>query len=135
MPQTPILFYDGECGLSHQALRFLLRCGAGKVFRFSPVQGQTFGSLLPAEQRALLSDTMVVQTAGGQWTQGPEAWIYVLGQLGRAGQLAARFIAAFPAILRNRVYAFVARHRYLFFGRRRSLLPDVSPSQLARFDP
>ena len=53
------LFYDGECGLCHAAVRFVLaedRDGQG--FRFAPLASESFARLAPAELRATLPDSL-----------------------------------------------------------------------------
>src|SRR5437899_12521586 len=61
------LFYDGHCGLCHRMVRFVLaEDRTGSSFRFAPLESEFFASRIPAEQRATLPDSIVVQAAGGR---------------------------------------------------------------------
>jgi hypothetical protein len=62
--QTERIFYDGPCGLCQPFVRFVVqRDRAGTKFRFAPLQGPTFESVVPIERRAAVPDSMVVLTS------------------------------------------------------------------------
>src|SRR5262245_33788131 len=60
------LFYDGQCGLCHRAVRFLLAedCASGGVFRFASLGGETFRAAL--SELSGLSDSLVLLTEDGR---------------------------------------------------------------------
>lgn len=134
MPKTDRIFYDGYCGLSHHAVTLLLRIDSRNIFRFAPIQGQTFSSRVAATARNALPDSMVVQTAQGRLLTGPAAWIHVLHAIGGFWQFVAAAMKAVPAPLSQAVYRLVARTRYLIFGRRVTLFPEMSIDLRSRFD-
>ena len=134
--QTEILFYDGHCGLCHRGVRFVLRHDrSGTKFRFAPLQGKTFQSRVPFDQRPGLLDSMIVQTPDGSVLMRSNAWVHILRRLGGGWKILAAFVAAIPRPLRDVFYDFVARIRYRVFGRRDDLCPIVPPELRARFEP
>ena len=67
MPDAPIVLYDGECGLCHRSVKFILDHEADHELRFAPLQGE-----VAAELRAILPtipanvDTVVLVTGGAR---------------------------------------------------------------------
>jgi predicted DCC family thiol-disulfide oxidoreductase YuxK len=82
-----ILFYDGHCGLCHNAVLFILKHDNLAQFQFAPLQGTTFQSVSGNSQPSL--DTMVVQTADGSLVRRSTAWVQVLNALGGKWKIAA----------------------------------------------
>lgn len=130
-----LMFYDGHCGLCHRAVRFVLdQDREGKLFRFAPLQGETFQRLVASEQRETLPDSVVVMTADGRLLARSEAGLHILRRLGGGWKVLAGVLGVVPRELRDFVYDFVARVRFRVFGRREDLCP-VMPAELrTRFD-
>jgi len=134
--QTEILFYDGHCGLCHHAVKFILQQDrSGTTFQFAPLGGETFQARIPAPQRTGLPDSMVVQTRDGSLLMRSEAWVYVLRRLGGRWKLLSVLLHLIPRPMRDLFYHFVARTRYLMFGRRDEVCPMVPPPLRARLNP
>jgi predicted DCC family thiol-disulfide oxidoreductase YuxK len=134
-PTTEIVFYDGHCGLCHGAVKFLLRHDrAGNLFRFAPLQGQTFQSRVSSSQRAALPDSIVVLTEEGSLLARSDAFIHILRRLGGGWRILGSVFGVVPRPVRDLFYDFIARIRYRVFGRRDELCP-IGPADLrARFD-
>ncbi len=131
-----MLFYDGHCGLCHGFVQFVVKSDhAGTAFRFAPLQGTTFETLVSAERRAQLPDSIVVLTREGNLLARSDAVVYVLRRLGGGWKIAAGALAVIPRALRDAGYNFVARIRYSIFGKRDDLCPIMPPDLRARFDP
>lgn len=131
-----ILFYDGHCGLCHRAVKFVLRHDrTGTAFRFAPLQGETFERLVPAERRAALPDSIVVQTHEGVLLVRSNAFIHILRRLGGGWRVMAATLAVVPRVVRDAAYDFVARVRYRIFGRPDDICPIVPAELRKRFDP
>lgn len=134
-PQIERIFYDGHCGLCHRAVRFVIaRDAHGQFFRFAPLQGTTFGKLVPTAERASLPDSMVVLTGDGRLLIRSDAFIYILRRLGGFWRVLGRIIAVIPRGIRDGVYNIIARLRYRVFGRRAEVCPVTPPELRARFD-
>jgi predicted DCC family thiol-disulfide oxidoreductase YuxK len=134
-PQIERIFYDGHCGLCHRGVRFVIaRDPEGLRFRFAPLQGTTFGKLLPAAQRASLPDSMAVLTGDGRLLIRSDAFIYILRRLGGFWRVLGGTSAVIPRGIRDGAYNIIARVRYKIFGRRAEVCPVTPPELRARFD-
>ena len=130
------LFYDGHCGLCHRAVRFVLAEDRdGEAFRFAPLQGETFERMVPAERRAGLPDSIVVETHEGALLVRSAAFIYILRRLGGGWRALAAILSLVPRVVRDAAYDFVARVRYRIFGRPDDVCPLVPPDLRKRFAP
>jgi predicted DCC family thiol-disulfide oxidoreductase YuxK len=131
-----ILFYDGHCGLCHRAVKFVLKHDrTGEAFRFAPLQGESFGALVPAAEREALPDSIVVRTTEGALLVRSAAFLHILRRLGWGWRVLAAILAVVPRVLRDAAYDFVARVRYRIFGRRDDVCPLVPAELRKRFEP
>jgi predicted DCC family thiol-disulfide oxidoreductase YuxK len=131
-PNSPVLIYDGRCGLCHRAVRHILKYDRTGKFRFAANTTPTGLSLLaeagfesgkPPETMVLLADDRVFTHSAAAFE--------IARQLGGIHALAApgRLV---PRVLRDRLYSLVARLRYRIFGKYDACrLP--SPAERARF--
>jgi predicted DCC family thiol-disulfide oxidoreductase YuxK len=133
--QTERIFYDGPCGLCQRFVRFVVqRDRAGTKFRFAPLQGPTFESVVPVERRAAVPDSMVVLTSDDRLLIRSNGVIHVLRRLGGFWKFIAVAISIIPRPLRDAVYDFIMRIRYRIFGRVDNVCPVTPPELRARFD-
>ena len=136
MPPTEILYYDGQCGLCHRGVKFVLKHDrSGAAFRFAPLQGVTFQSRVPADQRAALPDSMAVQTAAGSLLIRSTALVHILRRLGGGWKILGATLAIVPRPLRDLAYNLVAQTRHRLFGCPDELCPVLPASLRTRFDP
>jgi predicted DCC family thiol-disulfide oxidoreductase YuxK len=137
VPQPPeTIFYDGQCGLCHRAVQFVLKHDhSGAAFRFAPLQGPTFAARVPLGRRDKLPDSMFVQTHESSLLERSDACIHILRRLGGGWRIPAALVAVVPRPLRDACYDLIARVRYRGFGRRDELCPIVPPELRERFDP
>jgi predicted DCC family thiol-disulfide oxidoreductase YuxK len=128
-PAPARLYYDGDCGLCHRAVRFVLaEDSTGAAFRYAPL------ARLPAEVAARLPDSLVVELPGGALLVRARAVREVgerLGGLWRALAIASR---ALPTAWLDRAYDGIARVRGRLFARPADACPLVSAELRARFD-
>lgn len=130
-----ILFYDGNCGLCHGAVRFVVWADRpGTAFRFAPLGGEAFRSAVPEDRRAGLPDSIVILTASGELLTKSEAVAYMLRRLGGGWRAAAWLIEIFPLGLRDAVYDFIARIRHRLFRKPEGVCPLLPPHFRQRFD-
>ena len=134
--QPDRLFYDGECGLCHGAVRFVVdHDPAGTAFRFAPLGGATFLATFSPSARSQLPDSIVVRTADGRTLTRWPAVLHI-GQ--KAGGLSARLAEAgwlLPNWLGDLAYDAVAKIRKRLFAAPTDACP-VAPVELRkRFDP
>lgn len=131
-----LVFYDGNCGLCHHAVRFALaRDAQGSLFRFAPLQGSTLQGSISTEVAERLPDSIVIQTRDGTLLVESEAVLFMLREIGGGWGGFGRVAAVIPRPWRDLVYRAVARTRHLIFRRPADLCPVVPASIRNRFLP
>jgi predicted DCC family thiol-disulfide oxidoreductase YuxK len=134
--ESETLFYDGECGLCHRAVRFLLSEDVGgAAFNLSPLQGPTFSSMVSAEDRAQLPDSIIVRRQDGELLSESSAIAHMLQALGGYWRLVGFLMRCVPLPIRDLVYRFVARVRKRIFAQPKQLCPLLPPHLGSRFLP
>jgi predicted DCC family thiol-disulfide oxidoreductase YuxK len=131
-----LVFYDGGCGLCHRAVRLLLRADeTGQAFRFAPLGGATFESLVAPEQRQRLPDSLVVRTHDGRLLVRSTGVVCALGRLGVGWRAAAVVMGWVPRPVRDAAYDVIARIRFRLFARPAEACPIIPPVLRDRFLP
>jgi|SRR5579863_2754864 len=139
---SPILLYDGVCGLCNRFVQFVLRRDRSAIFRFASLQSKLAAGILArhgADPTSLDTVYVVVNPALDQGGESGEvllarsdAVVFVLQQLGSVWPAAAFLLRLLPTFLRDAVYNTVARRRYRIFGRSETcVLPN--PEERNRF--
>lgn len=130
LPGTVVLF-DGVCNLCNGSVQFLLRRDRRQRFRFAALQSSAGQRLLRQHGfPAGALESLIVIEAGRARMQS-DAALLLARRLPWPWPLLAVFWL-FPRPLRDALYAFVARHRYRWFGRTEScMLP--TPETAGRF--
>jgi predicted DCC family thiol-disulfide oxidoreductase YuxK len=122
----PIIVFDGLCPLCSANARFILKHDRRGFFRLAAMQSEAGAALYrrfgidPADPETL------ILVEGVRMRHGSDAVLAIWSRLGWPWKLgaAARLV---PALLRDRVYRWVARNRYRLFGRREACW--VAPSE------
>ena len=131
MPTTSsplIVVFDGQCLLCNAWVRFLLRHDQRGVFRFAAIQGRTGQALLQQAGLQLEGLQTLLLVDGVKSWQHTAAILRILHHLGWPWR-AAWLGWLVPAVLRDPLYRWVARHRYRIFGRTETCMvppPDVA---------
>ena len=131
MPTTSsplIVVFDGQCLLCNAWVRFLLRHDQRGVFRFAAIQGRTGQALLQQAGLQLEGLQTLLLVDGVKSWQHTAAILRILHHLGWPWR-AAWLGWLVPALLRDALYRWVARHRYRIFGRTETCMvppPDVA---------
>jgi predicted DCC family thiol-disulfide oxidoreductase YuxK len=132
---TPVLFYDGGCGLCHGAVRLLLRLDAAGRLRFAPLGGATFTALVPEGVRAALPDSLVLRTSDGGLLLRSRAVVAALRLAGGEAAWLGGALSLLPAALADRLYDVVARGRRRLFASPRDACPVPPGPWRGRFLP
>jgi predicted DCC family thiol-disulfide oxidoreductase YuxK len=131
-----IVFYDGNCGLCHRAVTFLLGADrAGRAFVFAPLFGDTFSREIPEHVRATIPDSLVLKTHDGQVYVRSEAVLRAMMRLGPLYRWTAIVARIVPRFLRDMIYDGVAKIRHALFARPSDACPLVPPRLRSRFLP
>jgi predicted DCC family thiol-disulfide oxidoreductase YuxK len=129
------LFYDGECGVCHAAVRFVLAEDRdGRGFRFAPLAGDSFAQLAPPELRASLPDSIVLALEDGTLLVRSAAVLEIGERLGGLWLLLARAARLVPERALDSVYDAFARNRKRFTRAPSDACPALTPELRARFD-
>ncbi len=130
MSGSPVLLFDGRCGLCDRWVQFVLRHDRAQVFRFAALQTEAGQKLLQAHGLTGELDSMVL-VAGDRAFIRSSAALETLRLLGPWWGWVGVFRLV-PRAVRDRVYDFVARHRHRVWP-----APDrcrvIPPADRARF--
>jgi predicted DCC family thiol-disulfide oxidoreductase YuxK len=123
----PILLFDGVCNLCNGFVQWVIERDPEARFRFAALQSEAGQRLL--ERHGLPTEgfeTFVLVEDGEYYTKSTAA-LRMLRRLGLPYSLASPLVVV-PRFVRDRVYEFVAAHRYEWFGRREQCMvppPDL----------
>ncbi len=132
---TERIFYDGQCGLCHRAVRFVLaEDAAGSAFRFAPLDSDAFRAAVPEADRVGLPDSLVLITAEGAILTRSDAVLHAMRRLGGLWRALAAVGRLIPRQARDRAYDAVARVRLRLFATPKSACPMLPASLRARFE-
>ena len=134
---SPIILYDGVCGLCNRLVQFLLKHDKNSRLRFASLQSDFAAKVL---QRHGIDpkdlDTVHVienyEQPGERVLQRSDAILRAGRELGGFWSASATVAKVIPRALRDVIYRFVARNRYRVFGKYDTcMLPE--PNQRSRF--
>ena len=128
------VFYDGQCGLCHRSVQFLLkRDPKGLLFRYATLQGETAESMLPPKESR--PDSVAILTPERQLFVRGDAAIHIGRALGFPWSLLSATFALLPRVIRDGLYTFIAKRRYALFGTRTESCPILPSEQRSYFLP
>jgi len=130
-PEEEIIFYDGHCALCHAMVRFVVARDQAAAFHFAPLQGETFGRLVPPSALAGLPDSIVLRTRGGELLTRSTAVIFILAQLSPGWRGLAKILRLVPRAVRDWGYDLIARLRRRISPRPKDICP-VLPDNLRK---
>ncbi len=130
---SPLVLYDGTCGLCARSVRWILRHEGDRELRFAPLQGETAQALRSQFPNIPESIDTVVYIDGNQAHLRSKAFLHMSRHF-RAPWRWVYAIRWFPGFVLDLGYRVVAVLRYKLFGKIDSCdLP--SPENRARFMP
>jgi predicted DCC family thiol-disulfide oxidoreductase YuxK len=130
---TPLVLYDGTCGLCARSVRFILRHERDHEIQFAPLQGETAAGLrdkFPQIPRTLES---VVYIDGERVFLRSKAFLHAARHM-RAPWRWGYAMRWLPSFLLDLGYRVIAALRYRLFGRV-DMCDLPAPEQRARFLP
>ena len=137
---SPVLLYDGECGLCNRVVRMLLRLDRHERLLFAPLQGEAGQSYLKAHGLPAKDfDTLVFipdwdHRSRAEYLLRTDGALAALRACGGLGAELAAIGAIFPARWRDGAYRGIASWRYRIFGMYRPQ-PLARPEWAERFLP
>lgn len=139
-PQPDTIFFDGDCGLCHRWVKFVVpRDADGRRFRFAPLQGPTFAERFDDAVRSVLPDSIIVQPTDKPSADAllakSSAVLYILRRLGGGWAVLAGIGRLVPGPLRDWTYDRVASVRHRLFKKPTEACPLMPPEMRGRFLP
>jgi predicted DCC family thiol-disulfide oxidoreductase YuxK len=134
---SPVILYDGVCGLCNRLNRFVLAHDRRGEFRFASLQSPLASETLSRYGRDPRDlDTVYVvldfRQPGERLLQRSEAILYILRRMGGYWGGIGAVLAAWPRGVADFAYRLVARNRYTLFGKY-DACPLPSAEEKARF--
>ncbi|MBP7556534.1 MAG: thiol-disulfide oxidoreductase DCC family protein [Chitinophagaceae bacterium] len=124
----PLVIFDGVCNYCNSMVNFAIRNDKKGILKFTPFQGETTDKL--REQFGIGADIdSVLLIDKGKLYSGSTAAIRIARYLNWPARALYAFIII-PAFIRNPFYAWVARNRYKWFGKKEScMVPSAEVRQ------
>ena len=111
------ILFDGVCNLCNGFVKFVIKRDPKARFRFGALSSETARELLKdAGVHGSIPDSIVLIQDGHVYFRS-DAPLRIVRGLTFPWPLFAVF-AVVPRVIRDRVYDFIAAHRYRWFGRR-----------------
>jgi predicted DCC family thiol-disulfide oxidoreductase YuxK len=127
-----IILFDGVCNLCDATVQFIIKRDKKDVFRFVALQsdlGQQILNHIGIDTSK--TDSIILYEPGKAYYCKAEAAITISKQLGGLFPLMGAF-SILPRWLSNKVYDYVARNRYKWYGKKKEcMLP--TPEMKAKF--
>lgn len=120
---SPVVLFDGVCNLCDASVRWIIDHDRKGVFRFAPLDSEAGRTALRgsgATARCGVPDSVVLIDAAGVHTRS-EAVIRIARRLGLPWSM-AMLAYIMPRVVRDALYAWVARNRYRWFGRQNTCM-------------
>jgi len=131
---TPLLLFDGECGVCTRSVRLLLRWDRSRrTLRFAPLGGKVARRILAVHPEARGIDSLLWYCpgpTGGELLSRSDAILAAGTYLGGVWAVLSVIGRLVPGSLRDAAYDLVARYRRRFPGMHRACrLPTPEESQ------
>ncbi len=125
MENEVILFYDGVCNLCHASVKFILRNEKSGRIKFAALQSAYAKSRLPEKIWNQPVAESLVLIEKGEIHEASNAALRVVPYL-RFPWNMLRIFRLLPTALADRLYFFIARNRYRWFGKKdECMIPDA----------
>ena len=120
-----IIFFDGVCNLCNWSVRFVLNRDKKRIFYFSTLQSNYARQhLMHINGQYIKYDTVIYQEDGVLFFKS-DAVLKILKGLGGIWSWFL-LLKIIPRPLRDKLYDFIANHRFKWFGRKEHcVVPDT----------
>lgn len=113
--ENPIIIFDGVCNLCNGTVDFIVKRDKKKQFRFAALQSETGKKFLSDFQVKPNADSVVLIYQNKIFIESDAAL-----EIARFLSFPWKFLAVFkyfPKKFRDRIYRWIARNRYRWFGK------------------
>ena len=119
-----IIYYDGECGLCHLAVRFILRVDSKSKFYFSPLSN--------LDNNLKNIDSIILKKGNTVYYEG-QAIIMIFENIENNWNYLAKVLKLIPINFLDTAYKWVSRNRAKIFVKKVSSCPMVPRCYQKRF--
>ena len=119
-----VIYYDGECGLCHLAVRFILRVDSKSKFYFSPLSN--------LDNNLKNIDSIIFKKGNKVFYEG-QAIIMIFENIDNNWNYLAKVLKLFPVNVLDTAYRWVSRNRAKVSVKKVSSCPIVPNSYQKRF--
>ncbi|MCS7076477.1 MAG: thiol-disulfide oxidoreductase DCC family protein [Bacteroidia bacterium] len=114
--QKLIILYDGVCGLCNSSINYVIDHDYKNQFVFAPLQSDAAQKLLESHNLSLADLNTVILIHQNKVYQKSDAVLNIVKRLKGIGKiLLVGYIL--PRFVRDKIYDFIAKHRYKWFGK------------------
>lgn len=114
--QKAIILFDGFCNLCNGTVNFLIQKDRKKQFRFVPLQSEKGKSLIHKFQIPLETDSVILIKNDKVFLES-DAAIEIAAMLNYPWKVGV-ITKYIPTKIRNKLYQWIAKNRYRWFGKR-----------------
>lgn len=126
-----IILFDGDCNFCDASVQFIIKRDPYAHFYFTSLQSEKGLQLKRQYNIAEDEDSVVLIEKGKAYTQSSAA-LRIAKKLDGLWHLLFLFILV-PRPIRDRVYQYVAKNRYKWFGKKEDTCALPSPEMRKRF--
>lgn len=127
-----IILFDGVCNLCNSAVQFLIKHDKKDAFRFVSLQSELGLSIIKyIGIDTSKVDSMILYEPNVAYYYKAEAAIKISGLIGGIYSL-FRIFSILPNGILNKIYDYIARNRYKWFGKKESCMIPT-PNLAAKF--
>ena len=126
-----IIGFDGDCGLCHGFVLFVLKRDQRAVFTFSPLASEYFKSQISSYKKPI-PDSVLLLESKNVWIKST-AVVKVLKQLGFGWKVVAGMLWIIPRPIRNLGYDGIAKIRKVCWEKPAGACPVVPKQWQGRF--
>ena len=119
-----VIYYDGECGLCHLAVRFILRVDSKSKFYFSPLSN--------FDNNLKRIDSIILKRGNRVFYEG-QAIIMIFENIDNSWNYLAKVLKLVPINVLDTAYRWVSRNRTKVFVKKVSSCPIVPSYYQKRF--
>lgn len=120
------IFYDGNCGLCHRVVRFVLSEDKEQRFNFSTIGSDYFNTVFDHTTQETLPDSFILLNGRGDFKVEGAAVIELLVKLGGLWAVVGKLLNRLPISTTNKLYRFIGARRYRLFEAPATACPIIS---------
>lgn len=113
---NPIIIFDGICNLCNSSINFIIKNDSKRIFRFTQLQSEAGKNLAEEYEISEKNFDSVVLIQNEKVFLKSSAALEISKQLQFPINLSIVF-KIIPKLLRDKVYDFISRNRYVWFGK------------------